>query len=48
MKSLVARGGLGEGEHLMSLEPAGTSLGDPLPCIGLSVVSSGIFCSTTG
>jgi len=47
VKSLVARDGLGEGGHLMSLEPVETSLGDPLPCIGLSVVSSTIFCSTT-
>jgi hypothetical protein len=48
VKSLVARDGLGEGEYLMSLGPVGTSLGDPLSCIGLSVVSSTVFCSMTG
>jgi len=32
----------------MSFEPVGSSLGDPLSCIGLSVVSSTFFCSTTG
>lgn len=48
MNSLVERDGLGEGEHLASLGPVGTSLGDPLSYIGLSVVSPVVFCSTTG
>jgi len=43
----VARDDLGEGERLKSLGPVGISLGDPVPRIGLSAVSSAFFCSTT-
>ena len=48
MKSLAVRDGLGDSERLKSLGPVGTSLGDAAGCIGLCVVSSSLFGSTTG